>query len=367
MASNKNQHFVPRGYLREFTRFSDGKAINVYNIDIRKCIPNAPVKSQCSGDYFYGKDEKLESAIQFIESSYGSILRDIIDRPKEINEKQIIVLKRFWLLQYLRTEAASRRAVEMNNDLATVVGLKGEEFNLSVKEAVQMAMMTYTEIMKVIDDLEVCLVYNKTDYPFVTSDNPAVLSNKWHLNDWRTRFRSFGLRTCGNILFLPLTPKIICIAYDSDVYSIARKNGWSSISSIADVKAFNEHQFLNCVANIYLKDIEHKNFVCESFYEVADIRPPERHRINYAVLDYSNGEYSRYKVIDPAEAEKHQDAMVHTETIHHRPVSWPSVIRWKINARVYTNGTGLGYLRKYHSLEYQGFYKEPIKLRKKHA
>ena len=55
MASNKNQHFVPRCYLREFTHKSENKAITVYNIDRKKCIPKAPVKNQCSKDYFYGK------------------------------------------------------------------------------------------------------------------------------------------------------------------------------------------------------------------------------------------------------------------------------------------------------------------------
>lgn len=367
MASNKNQHFVPRCYLREFTLSSENKAINVYNIDTKKCIPKAPVKNQCSRDYFYGKDEKLESAIQFIEGAYASTLRDIINGPRHLSEHQKIVLKRFWLLQYLRTEAASRRSVEMNKGLTEVVGVQGEGFSLGIKEAVLMAMKTYAGSMNVIDDLKICLIYNKTNFPFVTSDDPAVLSNKWHLNDWRTRFRSFGLRTCGDLLFLPLTPKIICVAYDGDVYSISHNNGWASISHINDVKAFNEHQFLNCRANIFLKDVEHQSFVCESFDEIAHHRPIERHRINYAVLDYSNDEYSSYKVVDPAEAGEHQQAMIHTETIHHRPTTWPSVIVWRINGRVYTNRSGLGYLREYHLAEYHGFFKEPIIQRKKPA
>lgn len=368
MASNKNQHFVPRCYLREFTHNSENKAINVYNIDRKKCITKAPVKNQCSKDYFYGKDEQLESAIRLVEVAYAATLRDIINGPRVLSERQKIVLKRFWLLQYLRTEAASMRSVEMNNRITEVAGINGEEFNLEIKEAVQMSMRTYADNMYVIDDLKICLISNKTDFPFMTSDDPAILTNKWHLNDWRTKFRSFGLRTSGDLLFLPLTPKIICVAYDGDVYSIPNKKGWASISRLRDVIAFNEHQFLNCKANIFLKNIEHQSFVCESFDEIAHNRPPERHRINYAVLDYSNGEYSRYKVVDPTEAGEHQKAIIHTETIHHRPVTWPNVIRWRIKGVVYTNGTGLGYMRKHHILpEYQGVCKEPIKQRKKHA
>lgn len=366
MASNKNQHFVPRCYLREFTHNSENKAINIYNIDRKKCIPKAPVKNQCSKDYFYGKDEKLENAIQLIEGYYATTLRDIINGPRILLEEQKIILKRFWLLQYLRTEAASKRSVEMNNGMTEVAGIKGEEFNLEIKEAVQMAMHTYADIMSVIDDLKICLISNKTDFPFVTSDDPAILTNRWHLNDWRTKFSSFGLGTSGDLLFLPLTPKIICVAFDGDVYSISNKNGWTSISRARDVKAFNEHQFLNCRANIFFKDIGHQPFVAESFDEVAYNRPLERHRFNYAVLDHCNGDYSRYRVFDPTEGREHQKAIIHTETVHHRPALWPLVIRWRFNGMVYTNGTGIGYLRKHHILpEYQGFHREPIKQKKR--
>jgi hypothetical protein len=44
MATNKNQHFVPRVHLRPFTVDEGGAAINVFNLDREKLIPNAPVK-----------------------------------------------------------------------------------------------------------------------------------------------------------------------------------------------------------------------------------------------------------------------------------------------------------------------------------
>ena len=143
MASNKNQHFVPRCYLREFTHSSENKVINVFNIDRKKFISKAPVKNQCSKDYFYGNDEKLEMAIQSVESAYAATLRDIIDGSRDLSEGQKIVLKRFWLLQYLRTEAASKRSVEMNNGITEAAGINGKEFNLGIKDAVQMAMLTF--------------------------------------------------------------------------------------------------------------------------------------------------------------------------------------------------------------------------------
>ena len=77
MASNKNQHFVPRCHLRPFTKGEEDAAICVFNLDRQKVIESAPVKNQCSGDYFYGKNELLEQAIQSLETAYGHVIKEI--------------------------------------------------------------------------------------------------------------------------------------------------------------------------------------------------------------------------------------------------------------------------------------------------
>lgn len=69
MATNKNQHFVPRCYLRPFTANGEGVVINLYNIDRQKFIPNAPVKNQCSGNYFYGQDDVLKKPFKRLKLS----------------------------------------------------------------------------------------------------------------------------------------------------------------------------------------------------------------------------------------------------------------------------------------------------------
>lgn len=57
MASNKNQHFVPRCHLKPFTLDSTKKNINLFNIDREQILENVPIKNQCSSDYFYGSDQ----------------------------------------------------------------------------------------------------------------------------------------------------------------------------------------------------------------------------------------------------------------------------------------------------------------------
>ncbi len=70
MAFNKNQHFVPRCYLKPFTEDGEDKAISLFNLDRAQAIHGAPIKGQCSGDYFYGDDGAFEPLMQAYERRY---------------------------------------------------------------------------------------------------------------------------------------------------------------------------------------------------------------------------------------------------------------------------------------------------------
>ena len=117
MASNKNQHFVPRCYLASFSHEGASKAINLFNLDRSKAVRDAPVKGQCSGDYFYGEDLVLERAMQRFEGQYASRLRAILAPGYRLVADDEVMLRRFWLLQYLRTEAASLRFVKISDHI----------------------------------------------------------------------------------------------------------------------------------------------------------------------------------------------------------------------------------------------------------
>jgi hypothetical protein len=86
--------------------------------------------------------------------------------------------------------------------------------------------------------------------------------------------------------------------------------------------------------------------VHESFLRIRPLRPAQRHRLTYAVRERTVGEYTRYVVVDPATAREHTDAIIHTETVHAAPANWPELLSWRAGAHVYTNGTGLGYVRR---------------------
>lgn len=281
-----------------------------------------------------------------MESTYGAVVREILQPGYLLTDEHRSLLKLFWLLQHLRTEAASKRAVEMTNSMVSLADPENTEFRMQIREAVQVAMHTFADSMEVVSDLKVCLIRNRSKVPFVTSDDPAVLTNRWHLQDPKRTGLSFGLGSAGTVLLLPLSPSILCIAYDGDMHSIPHRDGWADLRHSQDVDAFNQHQYLNCRANVFMRDKEHFDVVRNAYLKVSKFRPAARHRIHYAVLDETNGEYSRYVVVDPATADPHQRALIHSQAVHVSPTSWPRQLTWRQNASVFYNGTGAGYVRK---------------------
>lgn len=345
MASNKNQHFVPRCHLRPFTQGAEGLTISLFNLERKKLISNAPVKNQCSKDYFYGKDEKLESAIQSVESGYSRSLRDLTQDSQSLSEENKTVFRIFWLFQHLRTEAAAMSAVQMMEATRNVADLPPGEFSLGIKEAVQIACRTFAEVMNELDDLKFCIIKNRTNFPFITSDNPAVLTNRWQLERKNTHGLSFGMRSAGMLAILPLTPRLLLLGYDGDVYSVPNERGVVEIRNTRDAIAFNRHQFLQCVANVYLHDATHEDALAKQYSEIEKTRPRSRHVIYYAEFDSAHHDYKRYVVIPPEKRDKTKEAVMHTQVIHPHPGIWPSQIKIRANGSVYTNGTRMGYVR----------------------
>ena len=185
------------------------------------------MKNQSSRDYFYGQDPKLESAINFVENGYAEVVTDIFAKLGPVMPGHQIVLRRFTYLQYLRTEAQARAMADHAFAMTDLPGLEVDRPTLrdTMREAVQTAMRHYASSMRIVDDLKVCLVRNETPIPFFTSDNPAVLANRWYQRDPRTKGRSFGVGKAGSIFVLPLSPDILCLLYDGDVYSVPKDGG----------------------------------------------------------------------------------------------------------------------------------------------
>lgn len=365
MATNKNQHFVPRCYLRPFTPTTNNAAINLFNIDRERLITGAPLKNQCSRNYFYGKNDTLENAIQTLEREYASTLKKILAAKHSLTEEDCHCLKLFWLFQYLRTEEASKRSVSMANDLAHKAEFANEVPSFEMADAVQTSMRVFAENLSIVDDLKGCLIRNKSKTPFVTSDDPAILTNRWKFLHPQRAGRAIGLNDSGVIAILPITPDVCFIAFDPDVYSMPNTKGWVTIRKESDADAINQHQYLNCKANIFIQDPSHLPTIQRDFNNIKDSRLPSRHIFNFAVYEKTVGIHKRYVVVDQEEAKKHSEVIIHVETLHPRPTNWITALQWRHKGLVFTNGTGVGYVRRAYASRKSpsNFWKEPLSLK----
>lgn len=185
------------------------------------------------------------------------------------------------------------------------------------------------------------------------------MTNRWYMEDRRTNGRSPGLLSAGALLLLPLSPRVLCLAYDGDVYSVPHTGGWVEVKHERDIQAFNQHQFFNCRANIYFRDWNHRERIQHDFNSVASLRPVARHRIHYAISDRTEDGADVFRVVDRAAAGDHERALIHTETVLAKLSSWPTQLAWRVKGGAYTNGTGVGYVRRgsIHQLRSDGFQK----------
>jgi hypothetical protein len=343
--------------LKPFTRLCEGRAINLYNIDRCRGVPNVSVRDQCSGNYFYGDDLHLEKLLQKSEDWFAQTLKEIF-RPKhrlvEAHEK---ALRHFCYLQYIRTDAAFRRAALMMTEVWNITS-KGEsppDWRGNMREAVQIGMATFAETMHVVEDLKVCLVRNETHCPFITSDDPAVLANRWYLQNPRARGLSGGVGSAGALFMLPLAPHVLCLIYDGDVYSIPNALGWTVVNKVADINAFNQHQFLGCLANVYFSDWTMLADI-EAAYNVARLlRPAKRYEIVTAVPVGEDIGGRRFRAVARDEASEAKELLIHTRTIAPHPSRWPSIVKWRPSPKIYTNGSGVGFVRRSQVTNGEGF------------
>jgi hypothetical protein len=334
--------------LKPFSIKGEGRAINLYNIDRCIGIENAPIRGQCAHSYFYGKDLRLEKLLKLWEDAYANAARNITEPGYALTDADRSVLRRFCYLQHCRTEATSQRAATSMSEIADI-GWNGEapaDWRTTMRDAVLMGMRAFSNTMHIVDDLKVCLVRNTTNQPFVTSDDPAVITNRWYAQSPSAKGLSGGMGSAGALLFLPVTPTVMAVIYDGDVYSIPNTGGWTTSHKNGDIEAFNEHQFLSCLANVYFADWKTLARVNQAFETVRPYRPANRHEILTATLEHADNWGERYRGVAREELERQGRILLHMRTIQPRPARWPSIIKRRFSPRIYSNGTATGFVRR---------------------
>ena len=259
----KNQHYVPKFYLRNFSFLSNKKQIGVFNICNKIFTQTAKLKTQASKNFFYGCDGKIEDALSVVEGDLAKVINEIIETEflPHKGTKEHKHLLEFVSLTDLRNPV---KVEQMKN---MFIGMKERLLELDPEVDVKKFVpdFEHEEIIKVLlsqsagmiqnmIDLDYKLLVNKTNVPFVTSDFPVVKYNQF-LEELKWPYSKSGYGTVGLQIVVPLNHKLLILFFDSNIYKAGDKKSFClNVDEVKDVDSLNVLQFLNCFKTIYFDE-----------------------------------------------------------------------------------------------------------------
>ena len=268
MPSKKNQHFVPRFLLRRWA-VKDEEKIRMVHLKSRRIIPEAAISGQCSKDWMYGKDIRIEDHFGGMEGN-AQIAIEHFSKTREVPDhlcgfKTAVLI--FMLMQVARTEAAFLTQERMAKAAFTEVfgeNLPAELEELlnkqTYEEKVRLFLSTSAPNLPFLYDLAFRVLEAQADAEFIISDNPCILTNQ--LFHKRLRFSSLGWSMSGLQVFLPIDPKTTIMLYDRRIYKVgSRSDGFRVSLNASDVETLNRIQVLNGLHSIYISPMFSENRV----------------------------------------------------------------------------------------------------------
>lgn len=258
VADNKNHHYVPRFYLRNFS--PSGKSIDLFNINSQRQIKNAPIKGQCCRDYFYGKNPESEKSISAVEGEVAQLFRII---NEQVRLPHYFTAGHFLLCFHIATQAGrTQYAADAINEVTD--GMMREI--LKHEPAVTKDMLSQVKFgyddpalisiglsalhYPLLMDLECRVLLAPRGSEFITSDNPVVKYNQFMM--WDTVRSNTGIASKGLQIFFPIWPYLTLVMYDRDVYHFgSAKSSLVQMASATDVHELNMMQVASATKNVY--------------------------------------------------------------------------------------------------------------------
>jgi hypothetical protein len=247
----KNQHYIPKFYLRNFSYKLNGKQIGLFNLKADLFHPTGKLKTQGSSSFFYGHDGKIEDSLSKIEGKLAKVIQDIITSqvlPKENSDGHAALLV-FIALTLLRNpvlietiKEQSRQFDKMLNEDLPTENKKTYFPEINHKEAIELALSNLNSVTDTICDLDFKLLINKTKQPFIASDFPIVKYNQF-LESRQWPHGKTGSGSVGLQIFIPLSPIITIVFYDNGIYKVGdRKQKLVGLTEHKDVDQLNRLQ-----------------------------------------------------------------------------------------------------------------------------
>jgi hypothetical protein len=301
MPEQKRQHFVPQFYLRNFSVDPNRKLICLYALRSGVLKRDVPIKEQGYEDYYYGKDNGVESALGKLEQVVSPIIaRALTDNllPTPGSADHAALLK-FVILQHDRTPA---RAAVLNEAMEKTIKTlangfedlrnKAREFEMDGKETPLIALASAEELSQFANDLAWKLAGNKTSRPFLASDHPAVFYNQF-LETRKEGGGITGIASRGLQIFFPLGPRHLLMLYDKNVYRVGGRkqfDAYIETSIESDVAGFNSLQAANADEVLYFSADASDSHVREAIERGMPFRPSEKTVVRELPAIGPNGE-----------------------------------------------------------------------------
>lgn len=325
MPIQKNQHYVPRSYLSKFSGYRDGKAIDIFSISHKKIIRGAPVKTQCSKDYFYGHDLALENDLSEIEGAYALAVKKLLECNGNIGIDEKEIIRCFSIIQHQRTDAAIRRNLIANEKMNFAVGGKFrealEQMDMGHDRALQISLSSCLEIFRSTEDMRYAIIKNETSVMFMASDDPVVLINKFYHQ--KIKSGNYGFQSSGLVIYMPISSLYGFILYDEDVYCIESANNVVRIFKPQDIIALNDCVFGKASHNVYFSNCFSQTDMDNYLFRNEGQRRQEPHTISVAIQTGVKGRDEYYRSARPEEMDGSGPFLVGLHTNYPKPPKWP--------------------------------------------
>jgi len=288
MAIAKNQHFVPRFYLRNFSFRQDNKSVSVWVIDSNKFIKRASISNQACREYFYGQDLVVENAFHEIETFIASVIKSaIIDHilPPRGSELHSTIVA-FIISLSLRTKFQAEMINESSDKLFKTIyrnhpDVRGKEdsFFIASRDAPRLALQVLEASIALSLDLNCKLLLNNTSKAFITSDNPVIKHNQLFIRDKETSH--LGFASSGLQILLPLNPRVCLLFFDQNVYRVGnRQDSLLHISDTTSIDIINEFQYINADKALYFDETVEPNYIRVLSEKVHEYRRKSKAVVN---------------------------------------------------------------------------------------
>jgi len=260
----KNQHYIPRFLLRNFSEEESKRSLTTYYLKDKK-IFSASIKDQASKDYIYGKDQTVETLLQRIEYFTANTISKLI-KNEDPSLDDWEALKIFILFQLKRTPFNADSNNEIANLLYKVkysnhptIGNLIDKTKLELRNPYLISIISSIQTINLLSDLSIAIMENNTEISFVLGQHPAYIINPL-LHEKKVNMFSQGIAVKGVCILLPISFKKIVIVYDKFSYKLIKNNNKVELNC-DDVNLLNKYQFYYTSDCIYTKKGTGNNYL----------------------------------------------------------------------------------------------------------